>query len=230
MTNLSIPSRLFHGRAKRQDLSALQSVHILSSRVESTSNIHVLLRATSNEPPPPYPPPPAFVPFSQNSIDPPIGLLQPFYRERLEKLGAPPVPIQDPTQPLPSPSGLTLPEDAPDPLKVKMGPLGQITVPTANTKPKIPKPTKPPGPGKGNGKKKGDDTGAGGGGSGAQGTPNQATNIAPQPGLAAPHPAGPTPNGVPPVTPSPTKRKSKGSKKKAGGEAPQAGPIVMATA
>ncbi|KAG8907063.1 Transcriptional activator spt7 [Tulasnella sp. 403] len=242
MTTFSVPSRLFHGKAKRQDAAALE--------------------AASKEPPPPYPPPLPFILVSNNPADPPIGLLQPFYREKFEKLAAttaattnPPTTAEGPhPQPPPNPH-LTLPDDPPDPLKVKSGPLGQITLPTNNTKAK---PPKAPGPGKGNGKKKaaGDDPSSGAGAPGGTGGASSTlSGLAATGGgsfVAGPSDAsgGNAPNhvamsanpgegvanaGATAGTPSPTKRKSKASKKKASSgpapaEAPQAGPIVMATA
>lgn len=242
MSTLSIPSRLFHGRAKRQDAAAAELVHTL--RLCFIASLIAFYRAASKEPPPPYPPPPPFVPFTTNIIDPPIGLLASFYREKMEKLGVPaPLPTPDPTQPLASPTGASLPDDPPDPLKVKAGPLGQITPPAAAAKAK---PVKTPGPGKGNGKKKnagGEEPGPGPGEppSGAPPAPSTSTGSGSAAGkrpakTVKAEPATGLSNDTAANGTSPTKRKSKAGKKKATGgapppsEAPQAGPIVMATA
>ncbi|KAG8948806.1 Transcriptional activator spt7 [Tulasnella sp. 424] len=186
---------------------------------------------TSAEPPPQYPPPPSFIPLSPSNIDPPIGLLQPFYKDRFEKLGASSAaPGPDGSIPQ-SPSAITLADDSPDPSKVKIGPIGHITIPAASSKPKLPKAPAPP---KGPAKKKGSGDDLAGGPNGDSAPSQQAPNPAP----AAPAPAAAAPpNGTaappPGNNPSPAKRKTKAGKKKATGnapEAPQAGPMVVLAA
>ncbi len=202
-----------------------------------------LPRAASNEPPPQYPPPPALLPFTQSILDPAIGLLLPFYRERLEKTSVAVGPVSEGVAP-PSPTGQILPDEAPDLAHVKSGPLGQITQPVSSVSKA--KPAKTPGPPKGSTKKKpSDDPPSGDGGDGGEDGAGPSTGP-PQP-VAGPSGSQPTPVAGPsnPVNPStgastaagtasPVKqRKPKASKKKTGGpasEAPQAGPIVMATA
>ncbi|KAG8912758.1 Transcriptional activator spt7, partial [Tulasnella sp. 408] len=185
---------------------------------------------TSAEPPPQYPPPPAFIPLSPSSIDPPIGLLQPFYKERFEKLGATAAaPGPDGSIPAQSPSAITLSDDPPDPSKVKIGPIGHITIPAASSKPKLPKAPAPP---KGPAKKKGpgDDVSGGPAGEGAPPS-QQASNPAPAAPLPAPtaQPNG-TPAPPPGNNPSPAKRKTKAGKKKATGNGPEAPPMVVLAA
>ncbi|KAG8701029.1 hypothetical protein FRC08_004313, partial [Ceratobasidium sp. 394] len=99
--------------------------------------------SANREPPLPYPPPATFIPIHTANLDSHIGLLHPFYASRAGG-GAPP-----PTDG--GPVGAVLTDDPINPLKVKMGPLGQIVPVVANT-----------------GKKKGG--GGGGGGSGGAGT------------------------------------------------------------
>lgn len=103
------------------------------------------------EPPLPYPLPPPFVPLDSVNVDHQIGLLKPYYLDRLAHL-APPLP---PTLPsslpgppslsslpsLPPPTSETAPQpalagviilsdDPPTPANAKIGPLGQIIRPT----------------------------------------------------------------------------------------------------
>ncbi|KAG8996893.1 Transcriptional activator spt7 [Tulasnella sp. 427] len=206
----AIPMRLFWGK-KRNGAAAAEE--------------------TSAEPPPQYPPPPPFIPFNPSNVDPPIGLLQGFYKERLERAGATPaLPNADGSLPV-LPPGVALPDDSPDPSKIKIGPIGHITIPAASSKPKPPKAPAPP---KGPVKKKGsgDDTGSGPTGDAAPAQQN------PNPPPVAPMPATTTQNNSATApahgnNPSPVKRKTKAGKKKAGGngpEAPQAGPMVALAA
>ncbi|KAG9050026.1 Transcriptional activator spt7 [Tulasnella sp. UAMH 9824] len=208
----AIPMRLFWGKKRIGAAAAVE---------------------TSAEPPPQYPPPPAFIPLSPSSIDVPIGLLQPFYKERFEKLGASAAaPGPDGSIPAQSPSVITLSDDPPDPSKVKIGPIGHITIPAASSKPKLPKAPAPP---KGPAKKKGSGDDVSGGPAGEGAPPSQqASNPAPAAPLPAPtaQPNG-TPAPPPGNNPSPAKRKTKAGKKKATGngpEAPQAGPMVALVA
>ncbi|KAF8608459.1 hypothetical protein BDV93DRAFT_487136 [Ceratobasidium sp. AG-I] len=97
--------------------------------------------SSSREPPLPYPPPAPFIPIHTSSLDSHIGLLHPFYASKAGA-GAP--------QPSGAPVDTVLAEDPINPLKVKMGPLGQIVPVVAGV-----------------GKKKG---GGGGGGGGAGGS------------------------------------------------------------
>lgn len=105
-------------------------------------------RAKPTEPPPPYPPPPPFVPITSKNAEEQIGLLKPYYQERLAMLARPvsapppvvgmpfippppgvPVPISEPTNTagaVPGPTLLTLPDDPPSASQTKLGPLGQV--------------------------------------------------------------------------------------------------------
>ena len=60
--------------------------------------------ALPSEPPLPYPPPPPFVPFRAGDIDDQIGLLKPYYHNRIASLVASSTPhIAAPPAPLPGP-------------------------------------------------------------------------------------------------------------------------------
>ncbi|KAI0686712.1 hypothetical protein BC835DRAFT_1379004 [Cytidiella melzeri] len=114
--------------------------------------------AKPTEPPPPFPPPPSFVPLDSQNIDEQIGLLRPFYQQRLESLTStkmpPPeisVPPSEPVStsnlplipngfvnaypvPIPTPSLLSsapilMPDDVAPTAHTKIGPLGQIVKP-----------------------------------------------------------------------------------------------------
>ena len=96
------------------------------------------------EPPPPYPPPPPFVPITSKNVEDQIGLLKPYFQERLAGLApssAPPpvlgmplippppgvaVPTTEPMDISASPMLLTLPDDPPPASQTKLGPIGQI--------------------------------------------------------------------------------------------------------
>lgn len=100
----------------------------------------------SKEPVLPFPPPKPFIPLNSHKLDSQIGLLRPFYRSKFDKLressGPHPLP---PTTPSVVPdtengsvpfnysagSSLSLSDDQPSLLRQKMGPNGQVTVPTS---------------------------------------------------------------------------------------------------
>ncbi|KAH9922095.1 uncharacterized protein B0H18DRAFT_1121112 [Fomitopsis serialis] len=105
--------------------------------------------AKPTEPPPPFPPPPPFIPLDSRTVEKQIGLLKPFYSERISTLsasaaqhpppGAASVPPQTSGFPPPMPPGyaqpiptesdtpsVVLPDDAPSPSHTKIGPLGQV--------------------------------------------------------------------------------------------------------
>ncbi|GAB1523439.1 Transcriptional activator spt7 [Rhizoctonia solani] len=102
----------------------------------------------AKEPQLPYPPPPPFHPIHTANLESHIGLLHPFYASKAP-IPPPPAPGTEGAADLPT--GVMLPDDPVNSLKVKMGPLGQIipVAPSAS-------------------KKKGG--GGGGGGGGAGGT------------------------------------------------------------
>lgn len=102
------------------------------------------------EPPPPYPPPPPFIPLKASKVEDQIGLLKPFYQTRFTSLAVMSAPILRYTLPGPTmgfhphapgpmysvvpyppivpevkPDAI-LPDDHPNPIQIKMGPLGQI--------------------------------------------------------------------------------------------------------
>ena len=113
-----------------------------------------LHRDVKKEPPLRYPLPPPFVPLEFPKVEAQIGLLQPFYHARFDAVRPPPVPVSESSTisvdgesslPPPPPAAThgslpPLQDDPPNPLKIKMGPLGQITVintapPAAKKKP-----------------------------------------------------------------------------------------------
>ncbi|KIK92999.1 hypothetical protein PAXRUDRAFT_26504 [Paxillus rubicundulus Ve08.2h10] len=104
-------------------------------------------QAKPTEPPPPYPPPPPFIPITSKNVEDQIGLLKPYYHERLAAL-APSMPAPIPGMPpIPSAFGVpmpgmgpmgipgqvsgqilivALPDDSPLSSQVKLGPIGQV--------------------------------------------------------------------------------------------------------
>ncbi|KAH7911321.1 hypothetical protein BJ138DRAFT_1150946 [Hygrophoropsis aurantiaca] len=118
MSSLTIPKKLLKGKNKAGPNQSSQ--------------------AKPKEPPLPYPPPPPFVPISSKNVEDQIGLLKPFFQERIAVLSGPPpfatgLPPLNPygfgQPPVPSPADrpvVTLPEDSPNPAQVKVGPLGQV--------------------------------------------------------------------------------------------------------
>lgn len=133
LSSLTIPSRLFHGRGKKKDSSAVGYVipHVLFyHKLTCGPNCSAL----AGEPPPPFPPPPPFVPLESRKVEAQIGLLQPYYKDKFVKLVASTMPVAPviPTTVEPVPAALPLqtpplPDDPPNPSKIKMGPLGQVT-------------------------------------------------------------------------------------------------------
>lgn len=94
------------------------------------------------EPPLAYPLPPPFIPLDSKNVEHQIGLLKPYYQERLSMLSiaAPIAPALPPfsvsnsstassdqaSAPNTTPP-VVLPDDVPDAVHVKIGPLAQIT-------------------------------------------------------------------------------------------------------
>ncbi|KAH7883356.1 hypothetical protein F5I97DRAFT_1904452 [Phlebopus sp. FC_14] len=135
LTSLSIPKRLLRGR-------------------KGAGGAGGAATAKPTEPPPPYPPPPPFVPITSRNVEGQIGLLKPYYQERLAALAPPgllpPPSTAHPTllipgiPPLPgfgvpppgsgqttpgapgTPPLLTLPDDSGPPAQTKLGPIGQV--------------------------------------------------------------------------------------------------------
>ncbi|KAG6806356.1 hypothetical protein H0H92_011606, partial [Tricholoma furcatifolium] len=129
MTSLSIPKKLLRGK-----------------KAQKSNNSS----AKPTEPPPPYPPPPPFILLKGSRVEDQIGLLKSYYQSRFEQLALsqvtpsipaplpgppgpsdlqqpipyPPVPQPQPTKP--PLESLILPDDPPNPVNAKMGPLGQI--------------------------------------------------------------------------------------------------------
>ncbi|KAI0941499.1 hypothetical protein AcW1_003374 [Taiwanofungus camphoratus] len=132
LSSLTIPKKLLKGKGKG-NLKEGQST------------------AKPTEPPPPFPPPPPFVPLDSKTVDDQIGLLKPYYQQRLASVSSsiipsstnlnsspshvpnlPPTPGASYTQAAvtaafePNSPPLILPDDAPTPSHTKIGPLGQI--------------------------------------------------------------------------------------------------------
>jgi transcriptional activator SPT7 len=118
MSSLSIPKKLLKGKSKGENK--------LSSAA-----------AQPKEPPPPYPPPPPFVPLNPKNVNHQIGLLKPYYQERLSILSStvPPVSALSafpmsaivPTHAYSNDRPpVMLQDDPPNPSQVKIGPLSQI--------------------------------------------------------------------------------------------------------
>ncbi|CCM01012.1 uncharacterized protein FIBRA_03060 [Fibroporia radiculosa] len=133
LSSLTIPKKLLKGKSKQ-------------GHTEDSS------AAKPSEPPPPFPPPPPLVPLDSRMVESQIGLLKPYYQQRLASLSAPSAP---PSIPIPPPPYLAdtsfahpapipalidanavpipLPDDAPSPSHTKIGPLGQIMKPASST-------------------------------------------------------------------------------------------------
>ncbi|PCH35643.1 hypothetical protein WOLCODRAFT_107620 [Wolfiporia cocos MD-104 SS10] len=198
LTSLTIPKKLLKGKGKQ-------------GHAEGPSSVK------PSEPPPPFPPPPPFVPLDPSSVENQIGLLKPYYQQRLSALeasAAPPSALPgaplaagsaDVPVPVPPdlPPSLPLPDDAPSPSHTKTGPLGQILkgAPTAAAAKKKPKGKTPAAP--------------------LAMMPAPSEGELPPTEFAAPSPMT--------MTESPKKgRPSAGSPKKKAGKAPEAVPPVVA--
>lgn len=157
LSSLTVPKKLLRGKHKPKAGPAAYVSHshhlIFISQFISSS-------AKPSEPPPPFPPPPPFVPLDSKNLDAQIGLLKPYYQQRISSLAPtstpaplPPIPetpfngypIPYPPVPLPpsSPPPVVLADDSPQTVHTKMGPLGQITKPSASSNAK--KKSKPKG-------------------------------------------------------------------------------------
>jgi transcriptional activator SPT7 len=85
MSSLSIPTRLFHGEAKRSALG-LQAKYVLGLQLlcENKSRTDFTLHSSTEDPKLRFKPPPPFVDLSPSSLPAQIGLLRPFYQARLQ--------------------------------------------------------------------------------------------------------------------------------------------------
>ena len=100
LSNLSIPKKLLKGKKGQNKPTALVFFFFFRLAMRLTT-FH---SAKPSEPPLPYPPPPPFVPLRAGDIDEQIGLLRPYYHNRIALLvasSAPPVAV--PPAPLPGP-------------------------------------------------------------------------------------------------------------------------------
>ncbi|TFK50878.1 hypothetical protein OE88DRAFT_1660007 [Heliocybe sulcata] len=109
LSSLSVPKKLLRGKNKAGQGSSAA--------------------AKPAEPPPPFPPPPPLLPLDVNGAEEQIGLLKPYYQQRLSAMAtttaAPSLGYSVP-QP-------TLTDDVPQPSRTKIGPLGQIMKPPASS-------------------------------------------------------------------------------------------------
>ncbi|OCH89427.1 hypothetical protein OBBRIDRAFT_819742 [Obba rivulosa] len=134
LSSLSIPKKLLKGKGNR-------------GLKEGTAV------AKPSEPPPPFPPPPPFVPLDSRHVEDQIGLLKPYYQQRISTLSAtyPAAPANAPaisqlpglipgssttapSQPPPPPipeQNILLPDDPPSPSHAKLGPIGQVLKPAS---------------------------------------------------------------------------------------------------
>ncbi|KAG0701178.1 hypothetical protein DFH29DRAFT_990202 [Suillus ampliporus] len=126
LSSLTIPKKLLKGKSRGTAGAAVE--------------------AKPTEPPPPYPPPPSLLPITSKNVGDQIGLLRPYFQERLAVLAPPgslPLPYLPGPQfglpphagipPLPHASSsseptriITIQDDAPVPAQAKLGPLGQV--------------------------------------------------------------------------------------------------------
>ncbi|KAG9312248.1 hypothetical protein JVU11DRAFT_7549 [Chiua virens] len=126
------------GIAKELGLSSLSiPKKLLKGKRGSGAGITKYVRKSRQEPPPPYPPPPEFIPITSKNVEDQIGLLKPYYQERLGALVPPPtlgMPLILPPSGVPVPGMdmtgttpmLTLPDDIPTASQTKLGPIGQV--------------------------------------------------------------------------------------------------------
>jgi len=134
MSSQSVPKKLLKGKNKGDNkLSA--AAYVLTEH----HNSHVLALTDSvktsaqpKEPPLPYPPPPSFISIDSKNVEHQIGLLIPYYQERLSALSAaassnPSTTTPDQGSPTDIKPLVMLPDDPPIPAHVKIGPVGQIT-------------------------------------------------------------------------------------------------------
>jgi transcriptional activator SPT7 len=134
MSSLSVPKKLLKGKNKEgSKLSA--AAYVLTEHYNSHAVVltgFVKTSAQPKEPPLPYPPPPSFISIDSKNVEHQIGLLQPYYQERLSALSAaalsnPSTTTPDQGSPADTKLLVVLPDDLPIPIHVKIGPLGQIT-------------------------------------------------------------------------------------------------------
>ncbi|KAI0343585.1 hypothetical protein BDW22DRAFT_1356046 [Trametopsis cervina] len=74
--------------------------------------------AKPTEPPPPFPPPPPFVPLDSKHLDDQIGLLRPYYQQRIESITGSNVHPPAPLQQLTNSTALSISPDIPNSLAV----------------------------------------------------------------------------------------------------------------
>ncbi|GJJ08595.1 hypothetical protein Clacol_002814 [Clathrus columnatus] len=149
LKSLSIPKRLWKGKGSGEDRTiADRQVSFIYAC--STSDKH-FDSAHTGLPSLPYPPPPSFIPLEASKVNSQIGLLAKFYQTRFVSLASsthtlPPSietslsvhnALKDASQlsasfshVLPS---LVLPDDPPNPVRCKLGPLGQVVHVNAST-------------------------------------------------------------------------------------------------
>ncbi|KAI0074871.1 hypothetical protein K474DRAFT_1499959 [Panus rudis PR-1116 ss-1] len=122
LSTLSVPKKLLRGKNKAQPGPSA---------------------AKPNEPPPPFPPPPPFIPLDSKNVDSQIGLLKPYYQQRISSL-AQPAPVQPIAPPPPPPAIGILPPPLPGPML--SGPSYPNQPPQAMPPPFAPAPAPVPAP------------------------------------------------------------------------------------
>lgn len=113
----------------------------------------MFLSAKPSDPPLPFPLPPPFILIDSENVENQIGLLKPYYQQRIATLAQQQPPLQPqpppyqppgygfptptPYPPLPPPI-VVLPDDPPNPAHTKIGPIGQVikTAPATSSKKK----------------------------------------------------------------------------------------------
>ncbi|KDQ56329.1 hypothetical protein JAAARDRAFT_208033 [Jaapia argillacea MUCL 33604] len=111
LSSLAVPKRLLKGKKGEQKVS-------------------VAVKPT--EPPLPFPLPPPFIALDSTKIDEQIGLLRPYYHQRISSIQPTQPPPTFPYPGPPNPVSVTLPDDLPTTQQTKLGPLGQVMKPNAS--------------------------------------------------------------------------------------------------
>ena len=103
LSNLSIPKKLLKGKkGQNKPTTLVFFLFLISHDIYVVTAFH---SAKPSEPPLPYPPPAPFVPLRASDIDDQIGLLKPYYHNRIALLvasSAPPIAVAP--APLPGPA------------------------------------------------------------------------------------------------------------------------------
>lgn len=122
LSSLTVPKRLLKGKKGEFKQGLVKCVYQpLFMRIFYL--IYHICSVEPKEPPPPFPPPPPFVPLDSTKVDDQIGLLRPYYHERIAALATP-------LRPPPAPAISTnLPGMPPPPNPFNPPPLGIPSIP-----------------------------------------------------------------------------------------------------